>query len=105
MVEKKQAYRATEIADYLETYEQAAPAAAQRAGAAIAAAWSDREFWWSATAAPLGKCALESPDMVRTLPELVDRLTRRFHTYVHDVPAWEPTRPPAPSVPNWRFTR
>jgi hypothetical protein len=85
-------YKPNEIAAYLETHERAAELAARRAGKAIAAAWNDREFWWSVTAVPLEKCAADSPEMTRPAAELVDRLARYFDTHIHNVADWEPAR-------------
>lgn len=85
--------RTAQIAEFLEA-RGAAPAAAERAGAAIASAWAAREFWFSATAEPLRECAADSPAMAGEswdVAELVDQLARRCGVHVHPVPEWEPT--------------
>lgn len=84
--------RTTCIAEFLEA-RGADPAAAQNAAAAIAAAWGDRHFWWSATADPVLRCAADSPAMRGDpwdVAELVDQLARHCGVHVHPVPAWEP---------------
>ena len=86
-------YRGGDIADYLTRVEGAAPEAARRAGAEITDAWNDRNFWFSATAEPLTRCAARSPGgMPRGGLAVIDDLQRHFGTWIHSVPAWEPPR-------------
>ncbi|MBK1784554.1 hypothetical protein [Prauserella cavernicola] len=83
-------FKPTPIVAHLVEVEHADDEAAQVAGRAIAEAWNDREFWWSATATPLAKCALDSPAMTDDVPAVLDRLIRHCGTYVHNIAEWEP---------------
>lgn len=87
-----------EIAKVLEA-AGATAGAAERAAKEIAARWADREFWLSATLAPVERCAAESPEMPRAR-EVVKHLEIGLDVRIHDVPEWEPGamaggRPPA----------
>ncbi|WP_027935492.1 hypothetical protein [Amycolatopsis thermoflava] len=83
-------FKSTDIAAYLEWAEGISSRPVEKAAREIARTWSDHEFWWSATLAPLEKAALDSPAAHRPAAEILDRLQRHFHVFIHNVPEWEP---------------
>lgn len=79
-------YKATAIADYLIDHEQCSPTAAKKAGARIAGAWNDREFWMDRTLTPITDC-LRASGLTVAPREVVRRLELAFGTWISDVPA------------------
>lgn len=88
-------YVATEITEWLRDIEYAEPAPARAAGRAVAAAWTNAEFFASATALPIARCVRASPEMARQLDAVLARLTLRFGVHLHECAAWDPK-------PHWR---
>lgn len=87
---RKSGYAATEITEWLRDIEYADPGAARRAGRAVAQAWTDHEFWASATALPIARCLRASPEMAGPLDAVLARLTRRFSVHLHECASWDP---------------
>lgn len=95
MGSRKSGYVATEITEWLRDIEHADPAVARQAGRTVAAAWSNCEFYASATALPIVRCLRASPEMAGPLDAVLARLALRFGVHLHECPAWDPT-------PQWR---
>ncbi|WP_037321802.1 hypothetical protein [Amycolatopsis orientalis] len=88
-------HAATEITEWLRDIEHADRDAARQAGRVVARAWSDREFYASATALPIARCLRASPEMTGPLDAVLARLARRFSVHLHECAAWDPK-------PHWR---